>query len=475
MTSASASMITRCPQCGTAFRITEAQLSLAKGKVRCGSCLTIFKAQENLTDVLDSEEVQTQTKAPVPKPVEKPSAPQSKPKAPVTTAKEAKTTSRTQPTAVTKTKPKSDDHDEMMISDNMDDATQSGAGFDNFMQVNLGPTGGASLFDRKIKMPDENELIKDTDESWAEMLMEDDDHVPEKPASAKEDRTQIKQKEGKQKQTKHRRDHDDDSSDTRPPRKTPLGTPAVTPTPGLVFNLVEEKQGNELEYEPDVSDSDAFKQAAASFNAEMFENPEESEPTSKRQAKTHPKIRAYDSERSALLMNIIPAPIEFTVKNIRRYQDRLWPAVSALGLVILIIQLAWFKFDYFSRVEPYRTAYVFLCPILGCKVPSLVDTKKIGLSNLVVRQGVEGNPDARVVDVMMLNKAPFDQPFPDLVLAFTDINQNHVASRRFTPKEYLSGELRGRTLIPHNQPVHITLELVDPGSQAENYHIYIPR
>lgn len=40
--------ITRCPKCTTSFRITEAHLKSAKGAVRCGSCLNIFNAKENL-------------------------------------------------------------------------------------------------------------------------------------------------------------------------------------------------------------------------------------------------------------------------------------------------------------------------------------------------------------------------------------------------------------------------------------------
>src|SRR5690625_6121628 len=41
-------MVTRCPQCGTSFRITAAQLQTARGAVRCGACLHIFRAQEHL-------------------------------------------------------------------------------------------------------------------------------------------------------------------------------------------------------------------------------------------------------------------------------------------------------------------------------------------------------------------------------------------------------------------------------------------
>ena len=43
-------MFTRCPQCGTVFRITATQLRIAGGDVRCGSCAQVFNALGQLTD-----------------------------------------------------------------------------------------------------------------------------------------------------------------------------------------------------------------------------------------------------------------------------------------------------------------------------------------------------------------------------------------------------------------------------------------
>jgi len=42
-------MLTCCPQCETCFRITEDQLALAKGLVRCGHCQKVFNGRENIT------------------------------------------------------------------------------------------------------------------------------------------------------------------------------------------------------------------------------------------------------------------------------------------------------------------------------------------------------------------------------------------------------------------------------------------
>jgi len=41
-------LYTRCPGCKTIFRVTEAQLSLRGGQVRCGHCRTVFNGREEL-------------------------------------------------------------------------------------------------------------------------------------------------------------------------------------------------------------------------------------------------------------------------------------------------------------------------------------------------------------------------------------------------------------------------------------------
>jgi len=41
------SLQTHCPKCDTRFRVTDAQLSVAGGKVRCGNCMSVFNAVEH--------------------------------------------------------------------------------------------------------------------------------------------------------------------------------------------------------------------------------------------------------------------------------------------------------------------------------------------------------------------------------------------------------------------------------------------
>ncbi len=47
-------LITQCPNCETRFRVTESQLQVAQGRVRCGACLGVFDGTAHLS--LDGED-----------------------------------------------------------------------------------------------------------------------------------------------------------------------------------------------------------------------------------------------------------------------------------------------------------------------------------------------------------------------------------------------------------------------------------
>lgn len=546
MTSASNQQITRCPKCGTAFRITQAQLQSARGAVRCGSCLNVFKAMDYLVAPVAAPT------APTPQPVQSaknsaaaslqptkttsistPAATQPATPAPTKPTPVAATTNKPEQLAIlssikplpitppapntapvkanTKPEPQKpvvrvldksslSQGDDILFSDDMEETKSETKSyeFDGFMEIDATPKAEVSLFERKIRDSHPNgEDLQGTDESWAEMLIEDEEDDTPKFATQRSSSSKVEE------------DADDLYAAERTP-EAPLAKteqPAKpTSSPGLVFSLIADSDDTHttkaLEESPitpanhkreddefilsdelaNIPNHSGFKQplatpAESQPDPSIFETPDNtaSDESGKRQVKIQPKIRAYDGSRTALLMNIMPAPIEFTAKRMRRwYQRKLWPSLSLLALIGLVVQLGWFKFDYFSRVEPYRTAYLFLCPYLNCQVPTLVDTRQISAFNLVVREHPE-TQGALAVDVMIMNNAPFDQPYPDLVLVFTDIDENEVASRRFPPKEYLGGEAAGSSHMPQKQPVHLTLDLVDPGEKAVNYHIYIPR
>lgn len=59
------SKLTRCPNCSTKFRASDAQLAAYQGKVRCGHCAIVFNALEHLVNEAGESDVPL---APLPKP-----------------------------------------------------------------------------------------------------------------------------------------------------------------------------------------------------------------------------------------------------------------------------------------------------------------------------------------------------------------------------------------------------------------------
>jgi Protein of unknown function (DUF3426) len=88
--------------------------------------------------------------------------------------------------------------------------------------------------------------------------------------------------------------------------------------------------------------------------------------------------------------------------------------------------------------------------------------------NLVVRSHPDV-PGALLVDALIINEAPFPQPFPLIELRFSSLTGSLVAGRRFNPEEYLSGDLDGAQTMQPRTPIHIALEIDDPGADAVNY------
>jgi hypothetical protein len=147
-----------------------------------------------------------------------------------------------------------------------------------------------------------------------------------------------------------------------------------------------------------------------------------------------------------------------------------WALLSVLALVLLAAQYAFFHFDTLARSPQWRPLYAQACQLLGCQLPLQTDLSRLRGANLVVRSHPHYQ-NALMVDALLFNEGDWPQPFPALELTFKDLRGDTVATRRFAPSEYLRGELAGLDAMPVGTPVHIALEIVDPGEQAVNYNL----
>lgn len=153
-----------------------------------------------------------------------------------------------------------------------------------------------------------------------------------------------------------------------------------------------------------------------------------------------------------------------------------WTLLCLLAAAALAGQVVYANFDNLAQSR-YRNALTETCKVINwvrgerrCELPpprNLARIESLGLN-------IMSHPryaDSLLVDTLILNRAAFEQPFPQIELVFRNDRGNIVASRAFLPDEYLAGELRGVKLMPVGQSVRINISIADPGSNAVNYEM----
>ena len=148
-----------------------------------------------------------------------------------------------------------------------------------------------------------------------------------------------------------------------------------------------------------------------------------------------------------------------------RPERRTWPwAMAALLLLLISIAQAayFFRVDLAARLPGLKPALVSYCQLLKCTVPlpQNTDLMSIESSNL---EADPAHENLIVLNVLLRNRAPYSQAFPNLELTLNDTRDNALARRVFRPADYLP-QLESETLglLPqHEISVRLYLETAD--------------
>lgn len=144
--------------------------------------------------------------------------------------------------------------------------------------------------------------------------------------------------------------------------------------------------------------------------------------------------------------------------------------ILVLGTVSLAGQAIHFNSTSLSLNPEYRRLVQKFCAYTDCPISEYRNLDGIEISQFVV-QGHREHDAALSINLLLNNRAGFEQRFPRLLIRFNDLNDAPVAERRFSPSDYLQGRLASATVMPRNQKVQIHLEVLDPGDRATNYAI----
>ena len=162
-----------------------------------------------------------------------------------------------------------------------------------------------------------------------------------------------------------------------------------------------------------------------------------------------------------------PAP-RFGEPADRSRVPMLWGlGVSAL-LAALVVQAGYFKREALSHYPEARPLLESLCGVAGCELPPRRAPAEIRVEHREVRVH-PSVPQALLISLRIVNLAPFDQPYPVLELMLLNTDGKVVARRRFRPAEYLPAEPEYPQLMPTGVPIHLRMELVDPGEETTGF------
>lgn len=406
------SFVTQCPHCQTSFRVSHAQLSVARGVVRCGSCLQVFNAARQLLEQRAAKQAATAPAAPAPAPVvpAPPSAPTTPPPAP-------RAISQKQWSAAEL------DLDHLDLDEELARLEQR--------EIQPAKAFGQERPPREETLSASRDDSAQGEEPWPDSLFND---APPEPS-------------------------DEPVASSGPTARAGRTEPSLSfelddlDEPPVAERNATPRRDTEENLEPSLGQADAALDSAP-------------EPPRGKRERNEPGL--HDD----VLLDLVDDPIHLDWQKRRSPWGRrlLWLLLVLLAAAALAGQYVAYHFDELARQDQYRPWFQQFCPQIGCSVPSKVDIARIKSSNLVVRSHPEFS-GALVVDAILYNRAPFSQPFPLLELRFADLNGHLIASRSFKPGEYLGGEMADHTEMPPQTPIHIALDILDPGQKAVNYSL----
>ena len=147
----------------------------------------------------------------------------------------------------------------------------------------------------------------------------------------------------------------------------------------------------------------------------------------------------------------------------------LWSFVIVLLLVTIAAQVAWFNRDYllarYPELKPWARE---ICDRAGCKLIRYYSTSGIQLLNRDVRLHPQYE-DTLLVNATISNRSGKVQPYPRIQLALFDTTGRIIASRKFSPEEYLDNSINIEDGMPVEQPVHFVLEVTGPTRSAVSF------
>lgn len=433
-------MQTTCPECGTTFRVYQAQLGLRRGLVRCGHCNAVFNAYDTLQPELEeappeqaspeiAPAVQTQTVPPA----------QAEAQAAETEAVQS-AQAATQPELQTlePESPQPAPPPEALPG------SETGTGVEEPSETEAEEERPSPLYDLDVwdvenlpADPDlQEEILSAIEESvLAEAEAESQVHDP------REERVEELVED--------------------------LGAALTAPEP-TAHAAADDDATAAPPLSPDETQAEETEEAGEALDAEA---PEPATEVAAPDPVTS-DLAAEDSP-DAILLSDLPTRRRDQGGRLPAWQKVLYGLALPLLLVSLLLQLAYFlRGELVTTLPASRPLLEALCRPLDCVVPlpRQLDPKAIVSSSL------EHDPEqvSRVrLTFLLANRTDQAQTWPHILLTLSDVRETPVASKALAPAAYLPPEVDARAGFPAQSEQEAQVEL-DIGSLAAASYVITP-
>lgn len=148
--------------------------------------------------------------------------------------------------------------------------------------------------------------------------------------------------------------------------------------------------------------------------------------------------------------------------------ERLLVFVGVIFLLLcLTVQIALADREALAKHQSLRPVINQLCLLADCQLSDWRQPDAF----LPVQQDITADPKQSgtlLVQLSFKNSAQWPQPWPQIELAFTDINGQTIGLRRFRPSEYLNA--RQAPDIKAGQTVSIEMAIQETSSKADGFN-----
>jgi len=434
------SLITRCPKCSTAFRVSDEVLSMAKGKVRCGQCFHIFDASKQPTQTVQTESV----------PPEKKRTQQDSPKQDIQGQAE---------------KPEvKNNHSEKTPLTSEEDIINPNSLENLFDDEDLNPLSELDVSTKKLAKETNNQ--KPSSQSSNALSQQNDPDSYQERVKSYQERAKSAQIETGI--------HSDKEIKLAPWEvelaevEAALSASPKTITPTKPVEKVADKAIVEEKITPEVPQKTV--QTPEKSPDYMVALQSLAQTASEQTRPSDIKNQHSFLEQLSAQESLAPLLEEHESSEKKNSHPWLWFLAILLGLALLAAQVAIHFFDEGSRSAKFRSIYRTICSYYNCVLPKFEDVSTITIQHVRI-QSHPSIANTLLVNAIITNVSGFSQSMPKIALEFFDLNGSPVAARLFSPTDYLHKDFLDITYMPPNTPIHLVIPIQDPGARAVTHQL----